>query len=84
MPIATRRLLAAGVVAVIAIVAAAVFVAIPAYAQTGRTAVCTGRGSIAAPAGDGPQQLQVWMNQQLAKGKTQFIVADKDVVLCAW
>lgn len=84
MPTATRRLITAGVFAVIAIVAAAVFVAIPAYAQTGRTAECTGRGSLATPAGDGPQQFQGWMNQQLAKGKTQFIISEKDYVICAW
>ena len=84
MPLTTRRLITAAALAVFVIAGVMVFVTIPANAQTGRTAVCTGRGSIAALGHTADQQLQVWMTQQIAQGKTQFIVVDNNTVVCSW
>lgn len=52
----------------------------PAHADTARTAVCRPSGS------EAPKHTEVWMNEQLAQGRTSFVVSNgyPSAPLCAW
>ncbi len=53
-------------------------------AQPGSIAVCVDRITLYVDGTTGSAQIQTWMNQQLATGRSHFFSADKDSVLCVW